>query len=245
MNIRLFLLFLLFPTMLFLHQEFYHSDSFITQTTMTTLETKRILEDIQNTLPQWRTHFEKYGQKYNVPWTLIAAVSYQESKWNNEAISFTGVKGLMQLTEVTADHIGITDREDPVQSIQGGALYLKYLYEKSPKYLSPSERWVQALAGYNIGWAHLRDLHRLAKFKHMNAYHWKELKTLLPMKADENYREHFNFGLARGKETVDFIENVIIYYQFLNIQFPEKTFQNRIANIDSQILLSQIQFLTN
>ncbi len=231
--------------MVFLHKEYNPNHTSILLTPMTALETKKLNEDIQKTLPLWRKQFVKYGRKYNVSWTLIAAVAYQESKWNNEAVSFTGVKGLMQLTALTAEHIGITDREDPKQSIQGGSYYLKYLYEKTPAHLPTSDRWIQALAGYNIGWAHLRDVHLLGRSKHMNAYYWKDLKTLLPLKSEAKYKKHFNFGLARGEETVNFIENVIGYYQILSIRFPEKISQKNIANIDSQPLLSRIQFVTN
>ncbi len=245
MKIRLFLLILILPAMHFLHQEFHIVNPPIILSPMTTLETKRIHEDIQKMLPKWRKQFEKYGKKYNLPWTLIAAVSYQESKWDNDAISFTGVRGLMQLTTQTAEHVGVSDREDPHQSIQGGAYYLKYLYQKSPGHLQPSDRWVQALAGYNMGWAHLRDVHRLARSKGMNAYRWEQLKILLPMKANKKYLSHFNFGLARGNETVDFIESVIGYYQFLNLRFPEKIFLNRnIASINTSTVPTTIQTTT-
>ncbi len=237
MKLRLFLILLLVPVMHFLHDEFHVVNRPIVLSPMTSIETKRMGEDIQKMLPKWRKQFEKYGKKYHMPWTFIAAVAYQESKWDSNAISFTGVKGLMQLTTQTAEHVGITDREDPIQSIQGGAYYLKYLYQKSPGHLQPSERWVQALAGYNMGWAHLRDIHRLGRFKGMNAYRWEQLKKLLPMKSEEKYIKHFNFGLARGSETVNFIENVITYYQFLNLRFPEKTLQNQ--NIASVIRPSQ------
>ncbi len=240
MKISLLIILFLFPTILFFHTEYVSVYSPLRQpivlTPMTALESKKLNNDIQKTLPQWRKKFEKFGRKYNVPWTLVAAVAYQESKWDNEAKSYTGVRGLMQITAATAEHIGISDREDATQSIQGGAYYLRYLYEKSPNYLSASDRWIQALAGYNIGWAHLRDVHRLARAKHINAYHWPNLKKLLPLKAEEKYRKHFNFGLARGGETVDFVESVIGYYQILNIRFPEQSFKQRtIASMGSQI----------
>ncbi len=242
MNFRLFLALILFPSVLVMTVTtavFQHS---ITLNTMSTLESKKIQSDIQKTLPQWRKYFEKYGKQYNVPWTLVAAVSYQESKWNNDATSYTGVKGLMQLTTVTAEHIGVDNREDPLQSIQGGAFYLRYLYEKSPTHLNSSDRWIQALAGYNIGWAHLRDIRKLAHAKHLDPYQWKNLKILLPMKANEKYRAQFNFGLARGQETVDFVESVLSYYHVLSINFPDKSRQRTIANADSAALLSQLQF---
>lgn len=213
----------LIPTFLFFETSSKKPVVQIKLSPMSLIKSKQLNHDIQKILPQWKKQFEKFGKKYNVPWALVAAVAYQESKWNNDAVSFTGVKGLMQITASTAEHIGITDREDALQSIQGGSYYLRYLFEKTPQHISTSDRWIQALAGYNIGWAHLRDIHRLARHQKLNAYKWENLKKLLPLKAEENYRDQFNFGLARGRETVHFIENVVTFYQFLSLHFPEKT----------------------
>lgn len=190
---------------------------------LSSIAEKRFQQDIQNLLPLWKKSFEKYGKRYGIPWTLVAAIAYQESKWNNDARSYTGVRGLMQLTTQTAEHLGVKDRKDAQESIRGGAMYLQYLFSKSPANINSFDRWVQALAAYNIGWAHLRDIHRLAQTKKKNAYHWSQLKELLPLKADAQYEDTFRFGLARGGETVHFIENVLTYYQFLNLQFSKNS----------------------
>jgi len=189
---------------------------------MSLIEYKNFKKDVLSKLPQWRNYFIDYAQKYQIPWTLIAAVAYQESKWETEAKSYTGVKGFMQITSKTAEHLGIEDREDPIQSIQGGSYYLKYLYDKTPNKLTKFERWIQALAAYNIGWANLRDLHRLAKESAIDAYRWKNLKELLPEKSNPENLETFQFGLARGEETIDFIEGVLMYHEALNNMFTQQ-----------------------
>lgn len=182
---------------------------------------QKFYEHTQTRLPVWQEQFKKYARQYHIPWTLLAAVAYQESKWDNSAISHTGVKGLMQITLTTAKHIGIEDREDPIQSIQGGAYYLKYLYNKTPAYLSNYERWTQALAGYNMGWAHVRDARKLAVELKRNPYRWKEFRKVIPKLEDEEHFEKLAFGYARGKETVQFVDNVLIYYKLLSkIQTP-------------------------
>ena len=167
-------------------------------------------------LPNYKSIFKKYSEKYQIPWTLLAAVAYQESKWDEKAVSYTGVKGLMQLTSQTAEHIGIDDREDPYQSIRGGAFYLRYLYEKTSKKMRPHQRWAHALSAYNIGWGHLRDAHRLSLKLNKNPYAWKDLKTVLPKLEDESYFMDLKYGYARGNETVDFVDNVFNYYKLLN-----------------------------
>lgn len=188
---------------------------------MSLLEYKYFRSDIKNKLPRWKKYFIKYSEKYQVPWLLIAAVAYQESRWESDATSYTGVKGFMQLTSQTARYVGIEDREDPIQSIQGGSYYLQYLYEKMPHSMTRFERWIQVLAAYNAGYAHLRDIHRLAKIRGVDAYRWKNLKYLLPELSNEENLEIFQYGLARGEETVDFIENVLTYHEALTHMFTQ------------------------
>lgn len=188
---------------------------------MSLLEYKQFKNDVKTKLPQWKKYFQKYSEKYQVPWLLIAAVAYQESRWEADATSYTGVKGFMQLTSATAQHLGVTDREDPIQSIQGGSFYMQYLYDKMPERITRFERWIQALASYNAGYAHLRDVHRLAKVRSMDAYRWKNLRILLPELSNEENLDIFLYGLARGEETVDFIENVLTYHEALTHLFTQ------------------------
>ncbi|MES2803015.1 MAG: transglycosylase SLT domain-containing protein [Bdellovibrionota bacterium] len=188
---------------------------------MSLLEYKQFKHDVKTKLPKWKKYFQKYSEKYQVPWLLIAAVAYQESRWEADATSYTGVKGFMQLTSATAQHLGVTDREDPIQSIQGGSFYMQYLYDKMPEKITRFERWIQALASYNAGYAHLRDIHRLAKIRKIDAYRWKNLKILLPELANEENLDIFLYGLSRGEETVDFIENVLTYHEALTHQFTQ------------------------
>lgn len=186
-------------------------------------ESQKLNDHIENRLPNYVKHFKIYSVKYNIPWTLIAAVAYQESKWNEDAISYTGVKGLMQLTAQTAEHLGITDREDPHQSIQGGAYYLKYLYDKTSKNQSQIDRWAMALAAYNLGWGHIRDAQKLAVKLNKNPNKWKDLKVVLPKLELPHYYLTLNFGYARGNEALDFVESVIKYYSILNTTlYPKK-----------------------
>ena len=60
---------------------------------------------------------------------LIHSVIKVESNYNPHAISNKGALGLMQLIPATARRFGVTDVFNPVQNIQGGAKYLRYLLD--------------------------------------------------------------------------------------------------------------------
>lgn len=166
-------------------------------------------------LPDYLAYFKRAGAKYGLPWELVAAVCYQESHWDPSARSFTGVKGLMQITQSTAEYLGIEDIHDPEENILGGARYLKKLIRLLPKEISYNDRVILALAAYNIGIGHLQDAFALSESFGKNPYHWNQLKTVLPKLAENEYYKNTRWGYARGHETVEYVEKTKAYFHFL------------------------------
>ncbi|QDK39133.1 membrane-bound lytic murein transglycosylase MltF [Bdellovibrio sp. NC01] len=181
-----------------------------------TKDISKFFRSIQETLPNYKQAFKEAASEHGLPWQLVASVAYQESHWDPEARSFTGVRGLMQLTTDTADHMDIEDRTDPLQSIWGGSKYLRYLMDKMPTFLNSKDRLSLALAAYNVGYAHLRDAQKLAEQMGRNPYSWHHMKEILPLLADPSYAEKLEYGFARGYETVEFVERVKSFYNLMN-----------------------------
>lgn len=181
-------------------------------------DVRRFAKDRKKVLPQYSHLFKKHSQNFGVPWQLAAAVAYQESKWNPDAESFTGVKGFMQLTQETAIHLGVEDRLDPNQSIWGGIKYIKMLIDRQPKGLPFNERLALALATYNVGPAHMLDAQKLARRLGKNPYSWKDLKEVLPLLADKAYLPYLKYGPARGNEPVEYVHRVFGYLDLITVQ---------------------------
>jgi membrane-bound lytic murein transglycosylase F len=176
---------------------------------------------IRDELPKHIKTFKAAAKESNLPWQLVAAVGFQESHWNESAESFTGVKGLMQLTTLTATHLGVEDREDSEQSIFGGAKYIRSLLNQVPDSVHPRDRLAIALAAYNIGPNHLKDAQKLAAEDGFNSWSWGHLQKTLPLLADEDIAADLEFGPARGEEPVNFVRRVLNYYEVLKIYFPK------------------------
>lgn len=154
-------------------------------------------------------------------WRLLAAISYQESHWNPEAISPTGVRGLMMLTQGTASDLKLDDRTKPIQSIVGGARYLRQLEAKLPKQIKEPDRGWFALAGYNVGFGHLQDARLLAMMEQADPDTWAVIKTYLPRLSEKHWYEKTTYGYARGNEPVHYVDNIRSYYDLL-VQMDRK-----------------------
>ena len=183
---------------------------------LSTRDIRKFRNSIKDDLVNYKAMFIDSGKEHELDWKLVAAVAYQESHWNPHARSFTGVRGLMQLTEDTARHVGIEDRNDPAQSVWGGSYYLRSLLDVMPTFISKRDRLALALAAYNSGLGHLKDVQSLAEARGMNPWSWRHLKQLYPLLEDESIAADLPMGAARGSETVSFVSRVQSYYNLLN-----------------------------
>ena len=82
--------------------------------------------------------------RHRLPLGLLDALIATESAYLPFAVSRAGAAGLAQLMPATASDLGVTDRFDPIQSIEGGARYLRQMLDR---FGSVS----LALAAYNAG----------------------------------------------------------------------------------------------
>lgn len=83
--------------------------------------------------------------KHNLDPNLLRAIILVESNYQPKAVSGKGAGGLMQITEETAQKLGINNRFDPEQNIHGGAKYIQKLLKIFKNDLN------LALAAYNAG----------------------------------------------------------------------------------------------
>lgn len=133
-------------------------------------------QHLQERLPKYEKHFQTSAKTEKVDWRLLAAIGYQESMWQPAVTSKTGVRGLMMLTQNTAQAMGVTNRLDARQSIQGGAKYFAYVKDQlDDKIQEPDRTWL-ALASYNIGGGHLEDARKLAENEGLNPNKWLDVK---------------------------------------------------------------------
>ncbi len=177
--------------------------------------THSYLAQIRRRLPKYQEMFQMAAEKYNLDWRLLASVSYQESHWRPEAVSHTGVRGMMMLTNNTASELGVKERTDPYESIMGGAKYLRKLIDKVPANIPEPDRIWIAVASYNVGFGHIADARKLAVKRGDDKNKWVDIKATLPLLSKRKWYKQTRYGYARGWEPVRYVENIRSYYDIL------------------------------
>jgi len=180
---------------------------------------------VKNRLPKYESLFQEAARETKIDWLMLAAIGYQESHWNPDAVSPTGVKGIMMLTKAAAKQLEMTDRTDPKQSIVGGARYLLWKEDKIPERIQGEDRLWLTLAAYNVGFGHLEDARILTQRQGGNQDLWEDVKQRLPLLSNQTYYQTLKHGKARGQEPVTYVENIRYYHQLLTwyyFQSPER-----------------------
>ena len=174
-----------------------------------------LIERINTILPHLKPHFLEAERVSGYDWRLIAAIGYQESHWDALATSPTGVRGLMMLTEDTAERLQVKDRLDARESILAGARYLALLADILPPRITEPDRTFLALAAYNLGIGHLEDARILAQRRGLSPDRWQDVRLALPGLADPGQYGGLRHGFARGHEAMQFVDNVRNYEDIL------------------------------
>jgi len=178
------------------------------------VDLRKYHERLESRLPKYRSIMERAGESYGFDWRLIAAMVYQESHFDPDAKSHTGVEGIMQLTQDTAADMGIEDRRHVEQSIMGGVRYLKEVYKKFGRAKNP-DRIYLALASYNVGRGHVEDAQRIAEAMGLDPNSWSAVEGVLPLLSYREYYKKSAFGYCRGIEPVRYVNRIRTYYDIL------------------------------
>ena len=212
----------------------FYTKHFTGKLQYTFVGTRSFLADFLNVFPLYEFYFKKYAKLYNHDWRLLASIGYQESKWDKDAVSYTGVRGLMMLTKNTSKEMNVEDREDPIQSIEGGAKYLKKMLRSLPDNINNNDKIWYAIASYNIGFRHIEDAMKMADNEGVDSGNWYLLEPYILRLSQSKYYKNTKYGYARGWETLKYVQNIRQYYDIL-VFLDSQDNNNETKQIDNQI----------
>jgi membrane-bound lytic murein transglycosylase MltF len=148
--------------------------------------------------------FRKYGEQYDVPWLLVGALSYQESRFDQSARSKSGAVGVMQLLPTTAagPPVQIDGVETSIDAnVHAGTKYLRFIADKhvNEPELDRLTRGLFVLASYNAGPSRIAKLRKKAAAMDLDPNRWFGNVEVVVAK-------------DIGRETVQYVSNIYKYY---------------------------------
>ena len=178
-------------------------------------------------------------------WRLMAAMVFQESKFNPDLESWAGAKGIMQLMPRTAERFGVSDRSDPQQSIRAGTEILKLLWDRFIEIPDSVQRIKFTMAAYNCGYGHVVDARNLAYEEGLDMYRWDNNveESILKLSYPEFYnKSQIQYGYVRGIEPYTYVRQVFdrfANYSHFILKDPDTDLANGKPKIDSEASLPQ------
>jgi membrane-bound lytic murein transglycosylase F len=180
-------------------------------------------------LNQYIPLVKKYSEEYNVDWVLVLAVIKQESRFDNEAVSYKGAYGLMQIMPLTqieiAEKTGVEETYTPRNNIRAGIYHLKSLFvmfKNSPR----EDRICLTLAAYNAGLGRVQDAQKIASYMGNDPHKWSSIRVALPFLSKKNYTLHSrvwtdgcppNGYLHSARQTVEYVDNIMKCYDHYSL----------------------------
>ena len=166
--------------------------------------------------------FKKHSSISGYNWKLLAAIAYCESRFNPMVQSRFGASGLMQVMPSSARAVGIDPGSltNPDNNVRAASKILSSLDQSLRKKVpDDNERFKFVVAAYNSGLGHILDAMALADKLGMDSATWtgNVSITALMKSRPEYYNDPVvKNGYFRGRETVEFVDNVSAIYDYLN-----------------------------
>lgn len=170
-----------------------------------------------NQISPYDEHIRKVSTSLGWDWRLLAALIYQESRFNPNAKSWAGAFGLMQLMPQTAKRFGIDTTQTEIPNIEAGAKYIEFLegfWEE--KIDDPEERRKFVLASYNVGPGHVLDAQKIADHLNLDRELWdNNVADCLLLKSQPRYYEleGVKHGYCRGEQPFSYVRNIFSHYE--------------------------------
>lgn len=169
-------------------------------------------------LPHYRAWFQEAATANGLDWRLLAAIGFQESRWDPQASSANGAMGVMMLTSNTAQAMGLKNRTDPRESIFAGARYLAQVRDMVPTHIPEPDRTWFTLAAYNVGFGHVEDARIIAQTLGKNPDSWADVSKELPKLGEPRWYTRAKCGYAQGWQPVEYVAHVRQFMQLLEWQ---------------------------
>ena len=177
-----------------------------------------------------------YSTKYGFDWRLITALMFQESRFNPNANSYAGAKGVMQLTRTTAELMGLSDVKNVEKSIDAGVRYLSHLRDKFDNSILLHDRMWFAVASYNSGYTRLKRARLLAEKMGLDKNKWFQNVELAMLSMAKPYKKNGKkVRNCRCGQTVVYVREIRTrYFNYIRLTETQQLVMRPYTNNSSR-----------
>jgi peptidoglycan lytic transglycosylase F len=166
----------------------------------------------------------RLAEEAGFDWRLVAALIFEESRFDHSRVSVDGAYGLMQVMPFTARLVGTKNYQEPRDNVVAGVKYLRSIYRNFP-HGRPEDRLALTLASYVIGVGHVEDAQRMARVFGYDPHCWEDsMEDVLPFLENPKYHRKSLFGYAQGREAVRYVNAILkrysIYSRYVARELP-------------------------
>ncbi len=161
-----------------------------------------------------------YAEKAGFDWRLIAALIFEESRFDPTRRSAQGAWGLMQVRRIAARQVGVADYRSLEGNLEAGVKYLRFLIGKFPDAVA-RDRLAFALSGYLLGPRRVRDAQRLARVLGDDPNRWEgAVERALPLLEDPKYYRKIKAEFTPGSRAVAYTNAILKRYKLYTRYIP-------------------------
>jgi len=157
--------------------------------------------------------FKRYENPPLIPWTLLASMAYQESRFDHSAESWAGAQGLMQVMPATGVLMGHEDISTPESNLRASIKFLDFVHKNFWKDMQDTTEMIKfMLASYNAGPGHIKDAQRIAAILGLDSLKWDDNVAIAIRKLSNPeyyYRPEVKHGYVRGDEPYYYVKEIM------------------------------------
>ena len=175
-----------------------------------------------NRLSRYDPLIAQYAEQAGFDWRLIAALIFEESRFDPGRRSPRGARGLMQVREVAAREVGVKNFLTLHGNLEAGTKYLQFLLRQFPDGRT-RDRLALALSGYLLGPSRVRAAQRLAHALGYDPYCWKDsVESVFPLLEDAEYYRQINASFIPGGAAVRYVNAILQRYELYTRYIPRE-----------------------
>lgn len=176
----------------------------------------------RHTISPYDPIIKKYAEKYNIDWRFVAAIMFQESKFQPGLVGLGGSYGLMQLMPATMENFGIDENSSEEEHIAVGAKYIYMISKSFDNITEIKEKFHFIAASYNAGRGHILDAQRLCEKYQENSTQWACVSKYLILKSKKEFANDpvVKSGFFPGKHAVKYAKEVMARYDAYLLMYP-------------------------